>query len=102
MRTEELLQKGERLRSRSDYGGALRRFRSALRLSLRNNDTEGALHCHMAAGDMSRMLGRYKDALTHYSDALVLSRKIGDKSLQSDAAIGMGRSEEHTSELQSH
>ncbi|GBE02182.1 tetratricopeptide repeat protein [bacterium BMS3Bbin06] len=44
----------------------------------------------MAAGDMSRMLGRYKDALTHYSDALVLSRKIGDKSLQSDAAIGMG------------
>jgi DNA-binding SARP family transcriptional activator/Tfp pilus assembly protein PilF len=74
----------------SHHGDAIALHDRALRISQRDNDTDGEARAHIHLGELSDSQGHYAQAQEHYGRALDLYRQIGETAGEARALNRLG------------
>jgi len=89
MKIEQVIQKAERLRLDGYFKESLRLWTRVYKRAIKNNFIEITLDSLIVLGDLSRIIGNFKNAELYYNEAIELSDILQNQLAKADALTGL-------------
>jgi tetratricopeptide (TPR) repeat protein len=89
---ERLIEEAERLRDKSKYSESFALYKKALNLSIKEDYKDDVFRCFYSLGNLSRMLGKFNDAINFYDKAIDCAKELKMRLYEADASVGLGLS----------
>ncbi|MCS7215176.1 MAG: tetratricopeptide repeat protein [Thermodesulfovibrio sp.] len=96
MKIEKIAEKAEQLRLKGYFRESLKLWKKIYKKAVKNHDTTMIVDCLIVLGDLNRILGDFKNAEFHYSEAIELSDALNNKIAKADALTGFALSKKAT------
>lgn len=89
---KKLIEKAEKLRKDGLFKDSLRLWKKIYKNALKSSDISITLDALIALGDLSRILGNFKNAIVYYEEAFEVAQALKDEICQADALVGIALS----------